>query len=203
MKLRAILLLLILAVLMMVLVGCSGGQTADTPYECTSSCRSNSGYCILSCGPDHHTYLDEFLEEHDQTIELDPVDSTAYLLRGMVYLDMGQIQGYVEDNHRALEDFERVIELDPENWQVYSLKGQAYQELGLYEKAILLHDKTIELTPNYPPAYHFRANAYSNLSQYQQAMQDYDRAIELDSRYMDAIADRAITCDTPEALKYC
>ena len=158
----------------------------------------------MYCGPGpdptkYHTYL----EELDQAIELDPVDETAYWDRGMFYLGRGQIQGYVEDNHRALEDFEKVIELDPENAQVYSLKGQAYQELGLYQQAILLHDKTIALTPNYPPAYHFRANAYSNLSQYQQAMQDYDRAIELDSRYMDVIADRAITCDRPEALKYC
>ena len=174
-------------------ISCSS-WTPDPSYECDSSCRSNSGFCILYCGP---------LEELDQAIELDPVDATAYLLRGMSYLGRGQIQGYAEYNHRALEDFERVIELDPENWQVYSLQGQAYQELGLYQQAILLHDKTIELIPIYPPAYHFRANAYSNLGQYQQAMQDYDSALELDSRYMGVIADRAITCARPEALEYC
>ena len=201
MSILIIRLLAILLIAVLTSISCS-----SQPYKCPSSCRSNSGYCIVYCGPeasDHHTYFSTFLEEPSQAIELDPLDGAAYLSRGMHYLVMGQIQGYVEDNHRALEDFEKVIELDPENAQVYSLKGQAYQELGLYQQAILLHDKTIALTPNYPPAYHFRANAYSNLSQYQQAMQDYGRAIELDSRYMDVIADRAITCDRPEALKYC
>lgn len=115
----------------------------------------------------------EAIKFFNEVININKNSSTAYLMRGCSYGELGKYE-------LAIQDFKKTIELNP-NYAVYAnlCCGIIYSTLKKYEVAIQYYDKTISLDSNYSLAYAGRGIAYMELKQTERAIQDFDRAIEL------------------------
>src|ERR1035438_9133388 len=74
----------------------------------------------------------------------------AYGLRGLAFLDRGDIP-------HAIADLNRAVELAPDFAPAYQNRGNAWYARGNYGQAIADYDATISLDPNSPSPYVNRA----------------------------------------------
>jgi tetratricopeptide (TPR) repeat protein len=70
-----------------------------------------------------------------RAIELDPLFTSAYYQRGVLY--WREIQNY----HHAIRDLTRVLELDPEWTEALFNRALAYQSRGDFEQAIADYER--------------------------------------------------------------
>jgi serine/threonine protein kinase len=113
-------------------------------------------------------------EKENKSIEINPNDPSAYLLRGNGY-------SFFKQYSEALSDYNKAIEINPNDPSAYLVRGFVYSNLQKYPEAIADYTKAIEIDPDeYPNAYSGRANAYYYLQKYPEAIADYTKAIEID-----------------------
>jgi tetratricopeptide (TPR) repeat protein len=120
--------------------------------------------------------LPEALATFSHLLELHPTEATAWKLRGLLYLQLGQ-------DEKALADFAKAIELDPNYWQAWHHRGEAYLKAGQTDKGLAAFSKAIELKPEYAGLLNARGLVYWRpLGQYEKALADFSRVIELDPK---------------------
>lgn len=102
------------------------------------------------------------------------LEGVAYSLRGLAYLDRGDIA-------HAIADFDRAIELAPDFAPAWQNRGNAWYARGNYGRAIADYDANISLDPNSPSPYVNRATVRRDLGFYDGALADYQQAISLDA----------------------
>src|SRR5512139_555705 len=98
----------------------------------------------------------------------------AYSLRGLAYLDRGDIP-------HAIADLNRAIENAPDFAPAYQNRGNAWYARGSYGQAIADYDTTINLDPSSPSAYVNRGTVRRDLGHVDGALEDYQKAISLGS----------------------
>jgi tetratricopeptide (TPR) repeat protein len=98
----------------------------------------------------------------------------AYGLRGLAYLDRGDIA-------HAIADLNQAVALAPDFAPAYQNRGNAWYARGNYGQAIADYDATINLDPNSPSPYVNRATVRRDLGFVDGAMEDYQKAISLGS----------------------
>lgn len=101
-----------------------------------------------------------------------PLDSKAYLSRGMSRYNAGDKKG-------AIADFSRAIKLNPKNASAYNERGITLGESGDIEGAIADFNNAIKFNPNLGQSYHNRGNAYAILEDKPRAIQDFKKAAQL------------------------
>ena len=96
----------------------------------------------------------------------------AYALRGLAYLDRGDIPN-------AIADFNNAIKFAPNFAPAYQNRGNAWYARGNYGEALSDYDATIRLDPDSPSPYINRAIARRDLGYNEGALEDFQKAISL------------------------
>ena len=126
----------------------------------------------------------ELKGESISDVEIDPQQSSSYLVRGYIYESKKQ---YAE----ALADYSRTIELDPHNILAYAYRAMSYSQNRQIQLALNDYDKLLKLNPpNYMDVYNNRGNVFASIGKNDLAMADYDKAISLDPQHTTAYLNR-------------
>ena len=99
------------------------------------------------------------------------LQGVAYALRGLAYLDRGDIA-------HAIADLNQAVALAPDFAPAYQNRGNAWYARGNFGQAIADYDETIKLDPNSPSPYVNRATVRRDLGYTDGALEDYQKAIE-------------------------
>ena len=92
--------------------------------------------------------LDEAIQALDKSTELRPSDENTSIIKGQVYLNLGELHSNISMYYKALETFNKTIEMNPKSHDAWYLKGLTLHILGEYDKAIYAYDEAINLDPN-------------------------------------------------------
>jgi tetratricopeptide (TPR) repeat protein len=120
---------------------------------------------------------------YNSSISQNPDKAIMFTNRGAVKINMGDLQG-------AIDDFTKAIELSPEDAAAYSNRGMAYSSTGRLERAIEDYDKAVELNPNYAGVYNNWGKTEQDKGDLDKAVKNYDKAIELNPNFADAYNNR-------------
>lgn len=107
----------------------------------------------------------------------------AYGLRGLAYLDRGDVP-------HAIADLDKAVTLAPDFAPAYQNRGNAWYARGNYGRAIADYDAAIRLEPNVASAYANRATVKRDLGYIDGAIDDYAKAISLDGQNPRAFSGR-------------
>src|SRR6202142_583674 len=99
-------------------------------------------------------------------------EGVAYELRGLAYLDRGDIA-------HAIADLNQAIALAPDFAPAYQNRGNAWYARGNFGQALADYDTAIKLDPNSPSPYINRATVRRDLGYVDGALEDYQKAISL------------------------
>ena len=139
---------------------------------------------LSACGPDAKELnttgieklksddLDGAMEDFNKAIEKDSEFAEAYLNRGFVFGNRGELLD-------ALADFDKAIELDPKYTEAYYNRGFIHGYFEEYEKSEADFDKVIELSPGDAEAYVNRALIRSRLGNRNGEIADLKQAARL------------------------
>ncbi len=139
---------------------------------------------LASCGPDASEIntsgleklkqkdLDGAFEDFSKAIEKDPSFAEAYLNRGFVYGNRGELQD-------ALADFNKAIELDSNYLEAYFNRGFIYGYFEEYKKSDADFSKVIEINPGDSEAYINRALIRSRMGDSEGETDDLKQAARL------------------------
>jgi predicted O-linked N-acetylglucosamine transferase (SPINDLY family) len=105
-----------------------------------------------------------------QIIGVDPRDSDAIHLLGVVAMQKGDFQVSVDLITKAIEINKNVP-------SYHSNLGNVLQEIKQFDAAIASYDAAIELKPDLVEAYYNRGNAQKELKQFNAAVANYDKVI--------------------------
>ena len=117
----------------------------------------------------------EAIKAYKKAIELNPQNTDAYNLLGLLYDAPGTYQ-------KSIKIYSAGIKMNHQSAMLYNNRATVYCALGNYQQAIADYNKVIELKPQEAMAYNGRGSAYYGLDNYQQAIRDYSKAIELESK---------------------
>jgi len=120
---------------------------------------------------DHKNYF-EAIDLFSRALEFEPHNPDAHLLRGAVYVDVG-------DLHLALKDYNKALEYSPENIGLFFDKGTVLFYLGEYNKAISSYEKFLKEEPTDVDALYFNGLAYHFLGRNETAQKFIDNALVL------------------------
>jgi len=96
----------------------------------------------------------------------------AYALRGLAYLDRGDIAN-------AIADLNLAVTLAPDFAPAYQNRGNAWYARGKYGQAIADYDTAIKLDPEKSAPYLNRATVRRDLGNLAGALEDYEKAVSL------------------------
>jgi tetratricopeptide (TPR) repeat protein len=155
-------------------------ETFQRPNDC--------GYIAMSyhARAGCHHCLENFIsaiDDYDQSIKLDPVNSTYFINRGITYTCMTEYAKAVEDHNIA-------IKLEADNANAFFHRGQAFLYMNEYTKALNDYNQAIIFNPGDANFYCGRAAIYSHINQNLEAINDYTQAIRLESGCINAYAGR-------------
>lgn len=113
-----------------------------------------------------------------KALDLNPQEATAYMHRGIAYLESGEVE-------KALQDFNQSLALEP-NALAYYNRASAWLERKEYDLALRDLDEAIALAPQDKEIYLLRGIVYSERGivysereDQERALQDVERAIAL------------------------
>ena len=109
----------------------------------------------------------------DLIIAKDPKNQSAYNMRGIAALELGETE-------EAINDFGTSISLDSMEYRSFYNRGNAYYQLEKYDKAMLDYDRALVLEQKSPDIYINRGNALVGLESYDQAVLDFSFAVKID-----------------------
>lgn len=150
-------------------------------------------------------------------LQIDPRDSDALHLLGVVATQKGDFQGAIDlicqaiENNKnvasyhsnlgnarqelkqfsaAVASYEKAIELSPELAEAYYNRGNALKEIKQFDAAVASYAKVIALMPDFAGAYFNRGLSLHELKQFDGAVASYDKTIELKPDLAEAYSNR-------------
>jgi predicted O-linked N-acetylglucosamine transferase (SPINDLY family) len=112
-------------------------------------------------------------------IEIEPKNSDAIHLLGVIASQTGHLQS-------AIELISQAIEINSEIASYHSNIANVFQELKLFEAAVESYDKAIALEPGYAEAYSNRGNALLALLNFEAALKSFEKAISIKPDFVNA-----------------
>jgi len=155
---------------------------------------------------------------YSKALELDPLNGTNLVNRGIAYARAGDLKKAVNDydraaktmsgDHRvyynrgiafyglkqyakALKDFNQAILLKPDHSRSFYNRALVYEALKNNKLAQLDYSKAIKLDPSDIQAYNNRGAVYLQQKLYAKAISDFNKIIEIDPAFSDAYLNRA------------
>ena len=120
--------------------------------------------------------------DYTSALELDGEHLAAYMGRGRVRGDRGDLEG-------AVRDFSAFLEREPENLEAHRLRGVALGLLGRHAEAASDHRAVAEKAPA-PGAFCNLADSLVELDELDEARRLYERALDLDQNLVRALLGR-------------
>ncbi|MBZ5626417.1 MAG: tetratricopeptide repeat protein [Acidobacteriia bacterium] len=127
----------------------------------------------------------EKLDFYSRAIRLKPDYALAFLNRGNVLSELGDVDG-------ALEDYNEVIRLKPHDAFALYNRGMAFSDRGDADRALMDYDEAIRLKSDDADAFNNRGIARSGTGDTVGALKDFDEAIRLRPNDADAYYNRGI-----------
>jgi tetratricopeptide (TPR) repeat protein len=122
----------------------------------------------------------------DRVAAIDPANSQASTLRGLVYLKDGQYE-------RAVAALSEALTRSPEAARTYFLRGSAFQSLEQHDKALDDFHQAVLRDPAYTAAYsNQRAFLHAAAGEYDLALADYAIVLQLDPHNVTALVGREL-----------
>ena len=119
---------------------------------------------------------EEAIQEFLEAIEMDEMNTTAYLGLSRTYESMGRL--------KEAEDIgKKVIQLRPSYWQGYSRLGIFYFRHGRYEEAIDQLRRVVALTPENARSYSRLGVVYYTVERWEKARVMFERSIRIQPSY--------------------
>ena len=118
---------------------------------------------------------DDAIKSFDESLQLDPDNVKAMLLKGNCYDDMNK-------KDWALDSYEKIIQKDSDNELAHQLKGQALlssvDKDNNYEEALVEFNIVLSKNPKNSDALFYKAFALSKLGRNDEAIGIYQKSIE-------------------------
>jgi len=115
----------------------------------------------------------EALAAYDQVIKLDPNHYRAWINRGNILTNLGQLV-------QAIASYDRAIEIKPDAELAWSNRGDAFYDLERYEEAIASWDKALEIDPNDGETWYNKALALAvNLGRLEESLFCWEKSLAL------------------------
>lgn len=130
----------------------------------------------------------EAIDQHTQSLSIDPKIPITLMSRGYAYRNIGQYD-------LAIADYSKAIELTPNDAYPYRDRGLCYFLKGENEKAIADFTQSIQRNYDYIEAFSNRSAAYLAVGKLDSALIDIDRAITLAPDYYHAYINRGAIYD--------
>ena len=121
------------------------------------------------------TEINSALADAEKALVLNPKNTAALNVRGLV-------KNYRKDEQGAIADFSRVIEIDPKSPKAYLNRAVSKSALKDFEGAIADYTKVIAINPQFAAAYLDRGRIYSESGKKTEAITDFTKAIELEPK---------------------
>lgn len=118
-------------------------------------------------------HYDLALEMVNKALKLNPMNASAYYLKGFIYLDGG-------DTATAVSSFQTAIEVDPEDYNSYVMLGKIWAEANA-EYAESYYDQALRIQPQSVEALYNKGLLFQNEEKYLDAFEIYDEIIAIDS----------------------
>ncbi|MDH5397182.1 MAG: tetratricopeptide repeat protein [Cyclobacteriaceae bacterium] len=117
--------------------------------------------------------MDSAIHYFNKYIEENPADTSAYayILRGKIKFESGDIEG-------SLKDFDRAALLNPIEEKYYYYKFLSFYDLEQYDQALVEINDAININPDFYGYYFYRGNTYYGLKQFEKAIVDYSHALD-------------------------
>jgi tetratricopeptide (TPR) repeat protein len=139
-----------------------------------------SGWSIAAEKDDRET-----LAKLNAHIENHPNHADAYLYRGLIWQERGELE-------RAKDDFDAVIRFDPKNADALAHRAIVWQELGKPSEAEADFSKAIRLDPADPTNYFLRGILRRRRGDLKLAVGDWNESLRLEPRNAEALMQRAL-----------
>jgi tetratricopeptide (TPR) repeat protein len=120
----------------------------------------------------HLQHYDEAVEACDRSIQQDPTDSLAWLMRGMAQDNLGH---YAE----AVTAYEQVVALQADDHVAWFKLGTVLEKSDRSEEALAAYYRVVQLQPDNQWAWHDRGRLLEKLNRSQEALSAYDRAVQI------------------------
>jgi tetratricopeptide (TPR) repeat protein len=105
-------------------------------------------------------------------IRLDPRKPWGYHNRGVIYMQLRQLEA-------AIGDFDQALALDAQSADAFLNRGVCYRLLGQDEQALADFNRALELNPGLALGYRNRAGVYFAMHQYEKARSDAQKFLAL------------------------
>jgi len=119
---------------------------------------------------------EQWTDEADRALSLNPNYGSAHLIRGLVYV-------YTGEPVKAIPHIEQAIRLDPAQQQYRHFLGTAYLVAGNYETAVAVLKERIAITPTTDLSRALLASALGRLGRVDEARQVWRELKEINPRY--------------------
>jgi tetratricopeptide (TPR) repeat protein len=115
-----------------------------------------------------------------------PKVSSAYINRGVIYKELGEVE-------LALKDYNQALAINPQSTEGYSNRGNLLISLKRYDEALIDLNKAIKLNSSFEKSYFNRGNCYYFLKDYERALADFSTSIKLNPHNSSAHNNRGMT----------
>lgn len=164
--------------------GWSGDPNADTrlALECTKRSLDNDSHCSLALAIDGFVHtnllkrLDVAQERYELALNVNPNDSLALLLKGMLHAFRGEGKQAVRDTQRAL----RLSPLDPHRYFYDSLAASAALSAGQYERAVELARRSLRENRTHTSTHRVMAISQWQLGRHEEARKTVKELLRLE-----------------------
>jgi tetratricopeptide (TPR) repeat protein len=142
----------------------------------------------------------QILAKLNVVIQKNPDQADAYLYRGLIWQQMGELE-------QAVADFELAIRLDPKSADAYAHRGIVWQALGKLEKAGKDFSAAIKLDPKDASNYFLRGIVQQERGELDLAIKDWTETLRIEPQNAKALMHRALALgmkeDFERALQDC
>ena len=131
------------------------------------------------------THLDTecAFQELEQAIELNPLNSDAFLIRGVLFMETAQYEN-------AKNDFSRYLSSFPDDYAVLQKRGEVNYLIGDFDSAISDLKEVILVNPFNQDAHLFLGYSYYETEEGESAIEEYSQILELEPNNEDALIGR-------------
>lgn len=113
-------------------------------------------------------------------------DYDAWMTRGMLYLEQGDLKS-------AFRDIDQSLRINPKRASFWNNRGMVYMRMNQFDLAIQDVNKAIELAPNYANAFNNRGMCNYAKGEFVKSVEDYSQAIRLQPDYPMFYVNRAVS----------